>query len=276
MKRLITKSLILSIVTVSLSQWCWGDSCNDPSRQQSVCREMKHLRSQLLVLGAERDLMQINYDLLAQVGAEIQSSSSRALKDLKTTDENHSIGLIGVQAIALDLVEQSKNKNGDAFITANKIQQQCASCHSTEAPTSGHKWDDIFKSDWSVFYKKCNMADRNPYRCKSMHGMFSYYSGFYTAYQLGIQNYELTGMQAKRIESIATTLKENGLVHGLEDMMGQVITDAQEIQALALQKNPETFGRAMAITQSCMKCHADRNVNAIRASFNLKAFSPSK
>lgn len=271
MRLTFLKSLILSMVALLVSPLAMADSCSDPSRQQDVCREMKHLRSQILVLGAERDLMQINYNLLDQVGQEIVSGAGRALNNISLSDENHAGGLIGVQAIAMDLREQAKNKSGEALITANKIQQQCATCHSSAQSTSGHSWDDIFKSDWSVFYKKCNSPERNPYRCKSMHGMFSYYSGFFTAQQLGIKNYELTELEAKRITSIAADLRANNLVHGLEDLIGKTAIDAAEVAQLAAQKNPEAFDRALALTQTCMKCHADRSPARLYSALKLDA-----
>ncbi len=273
MRSIFIKSLVISILSLVISQFSVADSCSDPSRQQDICREMKHLRSQILVLGAERDLMQINYNLMGLVGEEIKAGASRALSKLSVTDENHGAGLIGVQAIAIDLIEQSKQKNGDALMTANKIQQQCATCHNSVSPNSGYKWDDIFKSDWSVFYKKCNSSDRNPYRCKSMHGMFSYYSGFFTANQLGLQNYELTELEAQRISTIASTLKENNLIHGLEDMIEKVAVEASVVSQLAAKKDPEAFERAMTLTQSCMSCHADRPMGVMRPSIRLKPLS---
>ncbi len=262
---------IAILITFGAVPSVFADSCSDPTRQQDVCREMKHLRSQVLVLGAQRDLMQINFDLLGKIGEEVQAGSRRALSRLTVTDESHSAGLIGVQAIALDLVEQAKEKNGDALATANRIQQQCNTCHNSAAPTSGHKWEDIFKNDWSVYYSKCNQSDRNPYRCKSMHAMFSYYSGFFTAYPLGIKNYELTGMLAHEIAQVAEQLQKNNLVHGVDDLMTKVSQDAKEIEVLAAEKNPETFDRAMALTQTCMQCHADRRIGSINAPLVFKS-----
>lgn len=271
MRSAFLKIAIILCSLGSVFNHAFADSCSDPTRRQSVCREMKHLRSQVLVLGAQRDLMKINFPLLIEVGKEIQAGASRAIGGLLVTDDNHGAGLIGVQALATDLVELAEQKSGDALMAANKIQNQCNTCHNKVAPTSGHRWDDIFKSDWSAFYQKCNSPERNPYRCKSMHGMFSYYSGFFTAYQLGLQNYELTALAADEIAKIAIDLKENDLVHGLEDLLEGVVVDAKEISKLASEKNPEAFDRAMAITQTCMKCHADRSIYSKPQSLQLKS-----
>lgn len=269
MSQILKKLFVASILMVSWSSFSLADSCDDPSRNPPVCREMRHLRSQLLVLGAQRDTMQINYDLLALVAEEIKAGSSRAIGHLKE-DNTHGVGLVGVQALAFDLSDEAKRKDGDAFATANKIQQQCSNCHNNTAPTSGRRWDDIFKGDWSVFYKKCNSPEHNPLLCKSMHAMFSYYSGFFTAYQLGIQNYELTEKTAIEIANIARMLKENNLLHGLGDMVKDVEVDAKEVAQLAKNKDPETFGRALAITQTCMKCHADRDLSSAKTPIRLK------
>lgn len=276
MSSIFSVSLVFVMSSLIFINGALADTCDDPARQPLVCREMRHLRSQLLVLGAQRDTMQINFELLGLVGAEIKAGTNRALGHLGSGDPSHSVGLIGVQAIANDLIEQSSKADGEALLTANRIQQQCSTCHTPTAPTSGYRWDEIFKSDWSAFYNKCNSVDRNPYRCKSMHAMFSYYSGFFTAYQLGIKNYELTEKLAQQIARVAKDLKNNHLIHGLENLLSGVETDALEVAQLAADKNPEAFDRSMAITQTCMKCHADRIIVFRPAASSLSPWVSSK
>ncbi|MEY4615189.1 MAG: hypothetical protein RJB66_149 [Pseudomonadota bacterium] len=270
MSHALSQMLIAIFILGSWSSFALADTCDDPSRMPAVCREMRHLRSQILLLGAQRDTLQINYDLLKVVAEEMKAGSSRAIGHLKG-DSTHGIGLVGVQALAFDLIDEATQKKGDAFVTANKIQQQCNNCHNNASPTSGHRWDDIFKSDWSVIYKKCNSPERNPLLCKNMHAMFSYYSGFFTAYQLGVQNFELTERSAIEIAKIAITLKENNLLHGLGETMDSVATEAKEVAQLAKNKDPDTFTRALAITQSCMRCHADRDLSSPKTSIRLKS-----
>ena len=260
MLALLLQWLCLAVLVLTFSPFAKADSCNDPVRQPVVCREMKHLRSQVLALGAQRDLMKINYDLLTLIGEEVRAGAHRALAGMTTPDEKHGAGLIGVQALGMDLRDQAKQQSVEALVTATKIQKQCSTCHGQSEPTSGYRWEDIFKGDWSVLHERCNEPDRNPYRCRSMYAMFSHYSGFFTAYQVGRQNYELTEKSAKEISRIALDLISHKLAHGLDDLLGMVAKDAMEVEALARDKNPEAFDRARSLTQACMKCHADPKV----------------
>jgi hypothetical protein len=38
-----------------------SDSCSEPGRLTAVCRAMKHLRSHMMVLESQRDLVQTNF-----------------------------------------------------------------------------------------------------------------------------------------------------------------------------------------------------------------------
>jgi hypothetical protein len=232
--------------------------CDDPLRQKEVCLEMKHLRSQILVLGAQRDLLQVNYPYLQNIGIELQGISSRVKDRIINSDPEHATGLVGIDRMANELVEASVNGRPDALVISNNIQKQCANCHSKDNPASDIKWDDIFKNDWSVFYAKCNQPDRNPYTCKSMHGMLSSISTFFTSSQLELQNYEITKLGAKEIERLTQDLTQKQFLHGGEVALSLIELKAREIADLADQKNPEAFSKAIGITQVCMQCHADR------------------
>lgn len=232
--------------------------CDDPLRQKEVCLEMKHLRSQILVLGAQRDLLQVNYPYLQGTAAEISAVANRVKDKIINNDPNHAVGLVGVENLATELQGLASNKDTQAFVVSNNIQKQCANCHSKENPASDIRWDDIFKNDWSVFYAKCNQEDRNPYTCKSMHGMLSTISTFFTANQLALQNFEVTKMGALEIERISQDLATKHFVHGGEVALSLINHEAKQVAELADQKNPEAFGKAVAITQVCMQCHADR------------------
>jgi hypothetical protein len=235
-----------------------AELCDDPLRQKDICMEMKHLRSQILVLGAQRDLLQVNYPYLQQIGIEMQGLSSRVKDRIINSDPEHATGLVGVEKLANELVGLSADKKAEALVISNNIQKQCANCHSKENPSSDIKWDDIFKNDWSVFYAKCNQQDRNPYTCKSMHGMLSSISTFFTASQLGLQNYEITKLGALEIERISQDLSQKQFLHGGEIALSLIELKAKNIAELAEQKNPEAFNKAVAITQVCMQCHSDR------------------
>ncbi len=249
---------ILMVALLSSAVVAKADICNDPLRQSDLCHEMRHMRSQILGLGAQRDLMQINYPLMAKISSEIQGVTGRVLEKLKVEDPNHVGGIIGIQFLATEMATTAAENNSDTFITANKIQAQCMNCHNKENPSSGKKWNEVFKKDWSQFYNTCNEFDRNPYRCKSMYGMLSAYSSLFTASQLGREDFDLVKLNAKEISRIAQDLKVKQMFHGSEIIMARVEAEAGAVAELAEQKDATAFQRAVGITQACMQCHADR------------------
>jgi hypothetical protein len=243
---------------IFMGSFAYAGICDDPLRQKEICMEMKHLRSEILVLGAQRDLLQVNYPYLQQIGLEIQGVSKRVKDRIINSDPEHATGLVGIEGLSAQLVDSSSKNLAEALVISNNIQNQCANCHSKENPASDIKWDDIFKNDWSVFYAKCNQPDRNPYTCKSMHGMLSSISTFFTASQLGVENFEVTKLGALEIERLSKDLTQKQFIHGGEVALSLIGMNAKEVATLAEQKNPEAFTKAVAITQVCMQCHADR------------------
>ena len=229
------------------------------SNQVKLCLEMKYLRTQLMVLGAQRDLLQINYPLLAQVAIEIKESSERSLEAFPEQTGSHAFRLLGVQASAGDMFEMSQLKNGDALMAANRIQNQCNGCHSQSSPTSGRNWNEIFKSDWGWIVDKCNDSEHNPYRCKAMYGMFSYYGGLFAGLSLGRQNFELVGLSMSEINKLAQSLRENQFFIGQEKEIQEVESESLRIKTMAEKKDPEVFNQISVLTISCMKCHSDQS-----------------
>lgn len=250
---------IIGMILIGMGLNAKAEICSDPLRNQDTCREMRHLRSQVLELGAQRDLMQVNYPYLNKIGIEIEGITERVIEKMKVEDPTHVGGLLGIQTLTTQMNKASSAGNAESFALANKIQTQCATCHSKDNVTNtGRSWSSIFKNDWSSFYKNCNEYDRNPYRCKSMYGMLSAYSSFFTAFQLGREDYEFTKMGAKEIVRIASDLKAKQMFHGTEAIISKVESDASEVATLAENKDPSVFTKAVAITQTCMQCHADR------------------
>jgi hypothetical protein len=91
-----------------------------------------------------------------------------------------------------------------------------------------------------------------------MHGMLSSISTFFTASQLGLENYEITKIGALEIERVTQDLTQRQFLHGGEVALSLIELKAKEVADLADEKNPEAFSKAVAITQVCMQCHADR------------------
>lgn len=276
MKALGFISSIILVGAALVSSVSQAQTCTDPLRNQEVCQSMRHMKSQILGLGAQRDLMQINYPLLKELATEINYVSTNVKDKVRIDDPSHIGGLIAISGMSEELIRQSSANSTESLMVANRIQTQCASCHAKENPASGYNWGKIFKNDWPQFYTKCNEFDRNPYRCKSMHGMFSAYSNFFTASQLGRENFELARLNALEIARIAGDLKEKGIFHeGGLALITEVNQKALSVAKLAEQKDPETFPKALAITESCMQCHSDRN-NYMNVNLKVSPFAKVK
>jgi hypothetical protein len=252
------RKILLIIGSISFSMGAMA-ICNDPLRPQELCNEMKHMRSQVLALGAQRDLMQVNYPYFAAIGSEIAGSIETAITHFQGAPDNHLQGLLEIKKVTLDFVNKAKLNDPDTFRLANKIQNQCAACHASENPESGYKWSEIFKLDWAAFYKRCNSEGHNPYYCKNMHGMLSSYSYFPTANNLGRFSYNTTKLAAAEIHRIAGVLKEMGIKHGGDEFLGRLQTKTSEIMSLAEEKNALAFEKGVEIGNTCMSCHGERS-----------------
>lgn len=267
------KNGLLILISILFGLTAQANMCNDPLRQQDVCLNMRHLRSQILALGAQRDLMQVNYVFLAALGDEMDQVANSVKERIQLENPDHLIGLVTVQVLAQQMKAQALNKSFDALASANKIQNQCMTCHANDKPDSGYKWDDVFKSDWSAFYKKCNATDRNPYLCKSMHGMLSAYSNIFTSMQASRQNYNLILNSAREIERISGDLISKNIFHqGGESIIKSVNDRARETAELAEKEDPESMTRGFSITEACMQCHADRD-RFVRTEIVINPFS---
>lgn len=231
--------------------------CNDPLKPQEVCFEMRHLRSQVLALGAQRDLMQTNYGYYEAIGNELTATVNSTINYLTRNPDMHMQGLVEIKKLSTEFEASAQTKSPETFKIANKIQMQCASCHAKDKPQSGYKWDDIFKQDWSTIYTKCNSGDHNPYYCKSMHGMLSSYSYFATANNLNRFNFKMTKYSANEIQRIATQLKSLGMYHGGEQFIQKLVDKATEVVTLADQQNPAAYQKGVELGNSCMSCHGE-------------------
>jgi hypothetical protein len=269
----MNKLLFLLTIGIFSSGVNAGAICNDPLKPQVLCNEMKHLRSQVLALGAQRDLMQVNYPYYEAIGNELTTAIDGALLQLGNNSDSHAQSLAEIKKASLDFIEKAKAKNPDTFRIANQIQTQCATCHSSENPQSGYKWEEIFKLDWSVFYKRCNSEGHNPFYCKNMHGMLSSYSYFTTASHLNRFNFNMTKLAAQEINRIARALLAMGIYHGGDQFLANLSNKTNEVMSLAEIENPLAYEKGLELGNACMSCHGERN-NVV-SPLNLGAFKAS-
>lgn len=268
------KSIVLLILVMTNGLFVYSQPnsaplCSDPLHGE-LCYNMRYLRSQVLAIGAQRELMQVNYNYLNIIGGEI-SSIIKTLQDSQMISESHRAGLMGVQEKAQQLITEASAQDPQSLATANVIQKRCAACHSQTAPVSGIEWDQIFKNDWENIVKNCSREGRTPYLCKSMNGMLSSYAGILAASQLGRKNFEALRASASEIVRISTDLQVKKLYHSTEPL-GNVQERAEEVARLAKEENPEAFEKGVLITQSCMQCHSTMNTAIKTSLLPLKSF----
>lgn len=255
------KSLTLSATTflallVGLqSQAQVRDLCNGPFRQEEVCSRMKHLRSTVNALDAQRELVQVNYDYLAVLGGNLKNNSAEILKVISMDRTEHIASLKVINQMGAALETDARAHQASALVKANQVRANCMSCHSKETPASGIKWNEIFKTDWEQISQTCNGPKKNPYLCKSMNGMLSAYSQVLTSYVAGMQDYAVTGAAANEVLRIIRDLGKNQVLHFSEPIRGEVEAKALEVVNLANAKDPMTFERSQSIAETCMECH---------------------
>jgi cytochrome c553 len=232
-----------------------GGLCSDPLKGE-LCYNMIYLRSQMLALGEQRELMQVNYPYLSSIGKEIHDVTGYLFQN-SLVGTVHAEGIETIRTHSLSLVELANAEDPLALASANSIQKTCANCHSQNGTSSsGLGWNQIFKNDWDQIVKNCSREGRTPYLCRSMNGMMTAYAGIFAQSQLGRKNAEALRLSAKEIARISADLIEKKLLHGSEEILEDVRRKAAEVAQLSGENNDAAFAKGMLITQSCMGCHS--------------------
>lgn len=254
--------LVFSAVLVLFSFQTFAQGvCDDPIRQSAVCYQMQHLRSQINAVDAQRELLQVNFAYLQSLGKNIGIVARDVHTKIQMDTPAHRDGIKNIAFGAEDLARLAEKNDPNALVVANLLRARCVSCHSSEAPASGIVWDKVFKNDWEHISKRCNQVGRNPFLCKNMNGMLSAYGYFITANKAGEQNYELTAQVAGEIVRILKELKDKGVMHMSEGFRAEAELAANEIQVLALAKDPSVFDKVQELPNACMSCHDSRGIN---------------
>ncbi|GIL18225.1 MAG: hypothetical protein BroJett040_19760 [Oligoflexia bacterium] len=267
----ITSAFVIAGMVLA-TQSSFASLCNDPIRPNLICHEMKNLRSHIMMLEAQRDLMQVDYSYIKTVADSLAQSVSSLQSRLPEEMENHTVALKDLSEQTAQLARLADNKNPNAFIVSNSLRDNCIECHRNEGGAGGKKWDDIFKQDWNKISQKCNTTGRNPYVCKQMYGMITNFSYILTAYMSSIENYDMTEKTSSEIARISKNLVDNNFAHD-EDRVAnikEVNSRANEAVALAQKKDPAAFSKAYSVTESCMECHSTNNRNIQSSSLWFK------
>lgn len=261
----------LSIFLVFFStQNLLASKCDNPLMKDELCFKMRHLRSQIMALGAQRELMQVNYPYLSVLGKEVLFMAN-TIDESKVAELGHPQGLEGLKTGSSALIDLASQNDPLALSAANTLQKKCASCHNQTGPDSGHGWDKIFKYDWEQVSKNCSREGRVPYLCKSMNGMLSAYATVLTGTNAERKSFDSLRMSALEVARIAVDLKAKNMFHGSEESINAVEAKALQTVKLASEGNDEAFNTAQEITSSCMECHASRLSSTGRGRLNLRA-----
>lgn len=258
MKNLLVIATLLIVITPFQGN---ASLCNDPIGANNVCFQMKNIRSHIMMLESQRDLMLLNYKYLQAVSFSLSSTAAATTKILPEDLRNHSQALMAISDKALSISQDASGQDPQVFVRANSLRTNCAACHTNDNPVSGHKWNEIFALDWNKIIEKCNSENHNPFLCKQMHGMISNYSYIFSAYQAGITDYSMLETAAAEIQRISKLLLDNGFLHINKEIIQDVNRRSSEVMELAQERNPQTMAKAYAITETCSQCHSPVNLN---------------
>jgi cytochrome c553 len=260
----------ISLLGVLLSSsGLMASQCDNPLMKDELCFKMRHLRSQVMALGAQRELMQVNYPYLTILGKEVLFLAN-SIPPASVTELGHPEGLDGLKIGSQSLIDLASQQDPLALAAANTLQKKCASCHNQTGPSGGHSWDKIFKHDWEQVTKNCAREGRVPYLCKSMNGLLSAFATVLTGPNADRKDFEGLRLSALEISRIAGDLKAKNMLHGSEESMNAVEAKANLTAQQASESNDQAFETAREITTGCMECHASRAMSPSGQSLKLK------
>lgn len=231
------------------------DLCEGINRETKTCYRMKIMRSLVLTLDAERELVQGNFPLFMHVGVEIESIATELL--VGSYFNMHLEAMNELRSIAGELKQKAAVFSHDTFQVANQVRQQCQQCHSETNPRSGYSWDKIFPINWDKIPTYCNSDGRNPYICRHMHAMGSLFDYFYTAVDAGKYNFDLAMEHALEIQRIATLLLQfpEPFHEGGRAPLDDIIRKSTEVVDLAMQRDVMAFEKGESMNRACLQCH---------------------
>ncbi len=245
----------LILFSTAVGAQIWGNNpCSGAHRDREICLQMRHLRSHIQVLDAQRELLLANYELIAQYAKSLARTLSRIQEH--SDDQSHTAGISSLQELTTHLTGLAEKKDPEALLAANQLRYKCSQCHSPELPTSGYSWETVFRASWDKIIELCNEEGRNPYACKHMFALFSSISYFFTAPEALDLSYETAYETAREIKRLAQVLQNLGAFHeGGNDSLREVELRAEELIELARNKDPRILQEGRQVTISCNKCH---------------------
>lgn len=233
------------------------DCSGNPNRNTQICNGMRNLRTMVMLLSEQRDLMQFDYKFLQSTAKNMQHVVTNLLRQPSDYHMDN-LNLVLNKTIELDTL--AENNDPLAFQVANQVHQQCKSCHTEQNAWPGYNWGDIFRSDWNSISKYCNdpNSSRIPYRCKNMYAMLNIVEYFMTTVPVGNYHFEGISGAARELLRISNDLNEKHLLHSCqgEQIFENLKVKSQAIIDYAHNQDIDNMVSSMSnIYSTCMNCH---------------------
>ncbi|MEQ1877037.1 MAG: hypothetical protein ABL958_10355 [Bdellovibrionia bacterium] len=257
MKKFLIAVFVLSAGIGAAALSYENDSCSQPGRFAPLCRTMKHLKSHILLLDSQRDLNQANFGFLA-VTLESFRQSIVSLSAVGSWSI-HLEKLEAAKVLTEKALVEARNLDPQVFKTANQIKTSCQQCHNSSSP-AGLKWDDIFKTSWSVGSSRCDEPGRNPFVCRQMHALVSIFESFESGANAGRLDFNFAAANAREARRIVHLLQSfrKPIHEGGNALLKDIELKAIELEDLAMRQSPLVFEKAPAVSWSCIQCHSVR------------------
>ncbi len=231
------------------------NTCEQPGRLPPLCYQMKSLRSHLLVLEGQRELMQLNYPLLQALGDGMDQVVHKIIVSRYYNEHLQQIEEVG--KLARTLATQAANRSPQALKTVSEMRARCQGCHASSATPDPLNWEHIIQGDWNKIIVHCNAPGRNPYVCRHMNAMvvgFEYFSAIAPAGTFDFPAAEHNAMElsriAKHLQELGGEIHPNG-----QQALEKVAAQAEELAVLARQEDPTLFPASSTIKAACQGCH---------------------
>lgn len=248
-----------------------AEVCNNAFQRSDFCYKMRHLQSQIMVLGAQRELNQLNFPYIEVISKEIETLIENLDNEEDAPPEIKKHIFPRVQEMARDLILKSQAKDPHVLSLTEGIEGSCASCHGGTEKREHLEWSHLLNYNWARVKLDCFEPNRGGEICLQMNGLLSAYAGVVTGPNAGRYNFEVLAANMREIIRIVDGLAAKNLFHSTKENFDSLRTVALETELLALDKNDRAFTRAREIPTSCIECH---NQSALSRFIPIKFTSP--
>jgi hypothetical protein len=254
MKKFFIVMLVGFVGVAAISIADDSESCAQPGRLAPVCRAMKHIRSHIMILETQRELVQTNFEFLETSLVSLRQSVISLMTGGHANI--HIDKMNAVKRVTEKALSEARSHDPEVFKTANQIKVACQQCHNNMSPP-GLKWEDIFRTSWNSIDGRCNETEKNPFVCRQMNALVALFDSFESGAGTGRMDFELAAANAQEIQRIVRLLNSfsHPIHEGGKGPLKEVEMKAVEIEELARRRSPLIFEKASSVSQSCIQCH---------------------